>query len=83
MFSVMEAPRQRSSSKDDRALPLFDGVKIFSATMVAQRETLGEVVTRWIEARRGEIEVSDIVVTQSSDDEFHCIAISVFYRGTA
>ena len=57
----------------------FNGVKVFSATMVAQREVLGEAVTRWI-AERPSFEVVDMVLTQSSDDAFHCIAISVFYN---
>jgi hypothetical protein len=61
-----------------RSLPAFNGVKIFSATMFAQREQLGETVTRWL-AEHPEIELIDLVVTQSSDDAFHCIAISVFY----
>lgn len=52
---------------------------MFSATMVAQREMLGEQVTAWLAARPN-IEVVEIVVTQSSDAAFHCIAISVFYR---
>lgn len=57
----------------------FNGVKVFSATMVAQRESLGGVVTAWI-AGHSHFEIIDIVVTQSSDSSFHCIAISVFYR---
>ena len=56
----------------------FNGVKIFSATMYAMREQLGETVTRWL-AEHTEFQVVDIVVTQSSDAAFHCIAISVFY----
>ena len=56
----------------------FNGVKVFSATMFAQREQLGETVSRWLADHSG-YEVVDIVVTQSSDASFHCIAISVFY----
>ena len=56
----------------------FNGVKIFSATMVAQRESLGGVVTDWIQANP-KLEIVDVVVSQSSDASFHCIAISVFY----
>ncbi len=59
----------------------FNGVKVFSATMVAQRELLGASVTGWIEAHPS-CAVADIVVSQSSDDSFHCIAISVFYMET-
>ena len=57
----------------------FNGVKVFSATMVAQRGVLGDVVTAWI-AQHPQFTVTDIRVTQSSDESFHCIAISVFYR---
>lgn len=56
----------------------FNGVKVFSATMQRDRDALGDKVTEW---RRGnpELEVNDVVVTQSSDEAFHCLAITVFY----
>jgi hypothetical protein len=57
----------------------FDGVKVFSATMFAQRAQLGEQVTAWIQSNLT-YELTEIIVTQSSDASFHCIAISVFYR---
>jgi hypothetical protein len=57
---------------------LFNGVKVFSATMVADREQLGEKVTAWIAANPNK-KVTDIVITQSSDEAFHCIALTVFY----
>ncbi len=56
----------------------FNGVKVFSATMFAQREQLGELVTEWMAANR-QFTIIDIVVTQSSDASFHCVAITVFY----
>jgi hypothetical protein len=56
----------------------FNGVKVFSATMVADRDQLGEKVTAWM-ASHGQLKVTDVVVTQSSDEAFHCIAITVFY----
>ena len=56
----------------------FNGVKVFSATMVADRDQLGEKVTNWINSNP-EKKVTDLVVTQSSDEAFHCIAITVFY----
>ena len=56
----------------------FNGVKVFSATMVADRDQLGEKVTAWIGSHH-ECKVTDIVITQSSDEAFHCIAITVFY----
>ena len=56
----------------------FNGVKVFSATMVADRDQLGEKVSAWM-ATNSHLKVTDIVVTQSSDEAFHCIAITVFY----
>ncbi|MBA3463027.1 MAG: hypothetical protein H0T46_23930 [Deltaproteobacteria bacterium] len=56
----------------------FNGVKVFSATMVADRDQLGEKVSDWMQ-RNQQFKVTDIVVTQSSDEAFHCIAITVFY----
>jgi hypothetical protein len=56
----------------------FNGVKIFSATMFQQRDQLGEKVTEWI-AANSNVAITEVVVTQSSDASFHCIAISVFY----
>lgn len=58
---------------------MFTDVKIFSATKAREREQLGEVITRWLE-EHPDVEVVDKKVTQSSDDEFHCLAISLFYR---
>ena len=57
---------------------VFTGVKVFSATKAREREELGETVTRWL--RSNDVEVVDRVVTQSSDDEFHCLTIVLFYR---
>jgi hypothetical protein len=57
----------------------FNGVKVFSATMVADRDQLGEKVSAWM-ANNSHLKVTDIVLTQSSDEAFHCIAITVFYH---
>ena len=46
--------------------------------MVADRENLGEKVTEWI-ASNPQVDVREVVVTQSSDEAFHCLAITVFY----
>ena len=56
----------------------FNGVKVFSATMFAARDQLGETVTAWLAANPNLIP-TDFVVTQSSDSQFHCIVITVFY----
>jgi len=57
----------------------FTGVQVFSATKAREREELGEKVTRWIKANPGVL-VTDKIVTQSSDREFHCLTITLFYR---
>jgi len=57
----------------------FDGVKIFSATQARERAQLGDRITTWL-GEHPEYEISDKVVTQSSDDEFHCVAITLFWR---
>lgn len=57
----------------------FTGVKVFSTTLARDRETMGETITRWLRENPG-VEVVDRVVTQSSDKEFHCLTITLFYR---
>ncbi|MGB8931325.1 MAG: hypothetical protein WCC48_08785 [Anaeromyxobacteraceae bacterium] len=57
----------------------FTGVKVFSATKAKEREELGETITRWLKAN-ADVEVVDKVVSQSSDNEFHCLSIVLFFR---
>lgn len=57
----------------------YNGVKVFSATKAKDREFLGEAITRWLQSN-SDIEIVDTVVTQSSDREFHCLTITIFYR---
>lgn len=56
----------------------FNGVKVFSATMFADRERLGDQITAWL-ADHPQVKVTQMVVTQSSDAAFHCITITVFF----
>ena len=56
----------------------FNGLKIFSATMFADRERLGETITTWITGHPS-CKPVEFVVTQSSDEAFHCVAITLFY----
>ena len=56
----------------------FNGVKVFSATMMADRDHLGEKITQWLAAHPS-FKLTDVIVTQSSDEAFHCLAITVFY----
>jgi hypothetical protein len=58
---------------------MFDGVKVFTATRAKEREELGDVLTRWLKDHP-EVKVVDKIVTQSSDREFHCLSITVFYK---
>lgn len=57
----------------------FNGVKVFSATKAREREELGETVTRWLAEHPG-VEIVDTQVRQSSDREFHCVTIILFYN---
>jgi len=58
---------------------MFTGVKVFSATKAKERDDLGEQVTRWLRAN-GDLEIVDRTVVQSSDNEFHCLTVVLFYR---
>lgn len=62
---------------------MFDGVKVFSATKQKDRDELGETVSRWLRQKHGTVEIVDKVVTQSSDNEYHCVTITLFYRRTS
>jgi hypothetical protein len=83
---ITEQPHQTPNETFGVAEPVlgsavapFNGVKIFSATMFADRGQLGDKVTAWI-ASSSHRTLTDIIVTQSSDAAFHCITISVFYH---
>jgi hypothetical protein len=71
-------PREVSGSLVVRPDLTFNGVKVFSATMFAPREQLGETVTAWM-AANPQLTVTEFMVTQSSDSQFHCVALTVFY----
>ena len=57
----------------------FKGVKVFSATKARDRNALGDRVTDWIRDN-DDIEITEVCVRQSSDAEFHCLSMVVFYR---
>ncbi|HEX8699047.1 MAG TPA: hypothetical protein VF815_09450 [Myxococcaceae bacterium] len=57
----------------------FTGVKVFSTTLARDRENMGENITKWLK-ENSNVDVVDKVVTQSSDKEFHCLTITLFYR---
>lgn len=56
----------------------FDGVKVFSATKARERSSLGELATAWIKETGHK--VVEARVKQSSDHEYHCISIILFYN---
>jgi len=57
----------------------FNAIKVFSTTLARDREQMGENITRWLKDNSG-IEIVDKVVTQSSDREFHCLTVTIFYK---
>lgn len=76
----MTPTRANSPTRPPTRPSKFNGVKVFGATMFAQRDKLGETVTQWM-AAHPEITIVDIVIAQSSDAQFHCVSICVFYTG--
>ncbi len=66
------------TQQPNHTITKFNGVKIFSATMAQERENLGDKVTAWIRDHAS-CQVVDTIVTQSSDEAFHCLAITVFF----
>lgn len=60
----------------------FTGVKVFSTTLARDREAMGENITKWIKENPS-CEIVDKEVTQSSDKEFHCLTVTLFYRTRA
>lgn len=60
-------------------MPAFTGVKVFTTTLARDREALGDTIGRWL-AEHPDVEVVGKHVTQSSDREFHCLSITLFYR---
>lgn len=57
----------------------FQGVKVFSATKARERQGLGETVTAWIR-KHPDVTIIEKKITQSSDSEFHCLTVTLFYN---
>ncbi len=59
----------------------FNGVKVFSATMVGDRAALGDKMTEWLAQmrKREGFALREILVTQSSDSAYHCVALTAFF----
>jgi folate-dependent tRNA-U54 methylase TrmFO/GidA len=58
----------------------FSTVKIFSCTLARDREQFGERITEWLK-QHPELTPVETVVTQSSDQEFHCLTVTLFLVG--
>jgi hypothetical protein len=56
----------------------IDGASVFSETLAKRRGVLGERITGWI-ADNSDKEIVDKIVTQSSDSEFHCLTVVLFW----
>jgi len=57
----------------------FSGCKVFSTTLARDREAMSDTINRWLK-EHPELEVVDKVVALSSDRQFHCLSIVLFYR---
>ena len=71
--------RVQAASDDSNRMIDVTGVKVFSATKAKERELLGELITDWIRSHPDH-EIVDKIVTQSSDSEFHCLTITLFFK---
>ena len=60
----------------------FNGVKVFTGATEMQRKRLGEVVTDWLGSHH-DFHIVDMCVLQTSDREYHCVTITIFYRAPA
>jgi hypothetical protein len=55
-------------------------VKVFSCTLARDREQLGLRIADWLK-QHPELTTLDTVVTQSSDQAFHCLSVTLFLAG--
>jgi len=78
-FQYTERRRIWRGAAEEGKLNQLTGVKVFSATKARERESLGEKATEWLREHQ-DVEIIDKIVTQSSDSEFHCLTITIFFR---
>lgn len=57
----------------------FDGCKVFTTTLARDREAMSDRINEWL-AQHPEYAVVDREVRLSSDRQFHCLSIVLFYR---
>ena len=60
-------------------MTMYNAVKVFSATKAKEREDIGNQITAWLQDNP-QVEIMNTEVRQSSDSEFHCLTIILFYR---
>lgn len=61
----------------------YQAIKIFTCTMAKERNELDEGVNRWLvdmSKKQKTFEVVDTIITQSSDNAFHCFTVTIFYK---
>ena len=73
-------PRDVSAGLVVRPDLTFNGVKVFSATMFAPREQLGETVTAWM-AANPQLPVTEFVVTPDQGGGARVVVFSVTPSG--
>jgi hypothetical protein len=60
----------------------FTGCKVFSATLARDRDAMTDTINNWL-AKHPELDIVDKTVTLSSDKQFHCLTIILFFRDRA
>jgi hypothetical protein len=67
-------PSDQHSPPPQVAKSAISVIKVFSATMLRDREGLGDRVSGWL-AENPQLEVRETVVSLSSDSKFHCLSL--------
>ena len=57
----------------------FTGCKVFSATLARDRDAMSDTINNWL-GKHPELEIVDKTVSLSSDNQFHCLTIILFFR---
>jgi hypothetical protein len=57
---------------------VITGVQVFSTTKIKERVALGEKITEWVK-EHPDAKIIRTSVVQSSDAEYHCLSIVIFY----
>jgi folate-dependent tRNA-U54 methylase TrmFO/GidA len=60
----------------------FTSCKVFTTTLARDREAMSERINAWL-ADHPELTVVDREVRLSSDRQFHCLSIILFFRPAA